>query len=252
MTDESRARDLYAERDADAEWAARWSEANPVARFAHEGRERGMVATAQELRTCLGDPTGWRVLEAGVGGGGLLPWVRDRLAVPESQLAGIDLSADRIERARESLPAADLRAGSAADLPWPDASFDLVIASTLFSSVLDPDLRSAIAADCWRALKPGGAVLWYDMRDDFLASSFFRRLAKPAEDWLGRREVERLFPGAELHLAPATLFLPIARPLVRVSPGLARAAETALPFLRGHYLGWIGKPDGESHASDRR
>lgn len=243
--DESRARDLYAERDADSDWARRWSDANPVARFAHEGRDARMRTLLPSLRSRLGDPAEWRVLEAGVGGGGLLPWVRDEVGVPEDRLAGVDLSQERISRAREALPAADLRAGSAAELPWPDASFDLIVVSTLFSSVLDPALRGSIAVDCMRVLRPGGALLYYDMRDDFLGASIFRRLAKPAETWLGRREIERMFPGTQLNLTPATLFLPLARPLVRVSPALAKAAETALPFLRGHYLGWIGKPSAE-------
>jgi SAM-dependent methyltransferase len=243
--DEDRARALYAERDADAEWAARWSADNPVARFAAEGRLRGLRALLPDLTARFGPPSGWRVLEAGVGSGGLLPWLRDEAGVPEDRLAGIDLSGDRILAAARALPRADVRPGSAAELPWPSASFEIVVASTLFSSVLDPDLRSRIAGECLRVLAPGGVVLWYDMRDDFLLAGVFRRLAKPAEDWLGRGEIARLFPGCTLRLRRATLFLPLARPLLSVSPALARAAEAVKPFLRGHYLGLVIKPGGD-------
>ena len=59
-------------------------------------------------------------------------------------------------------PGADLRAGDASRLPWPDASFDLVLQSTVFSSILDSDMRRAVAAEMRRVLKPGGLILWYD------------------------------------------------------------------------------------------
>jgi ubiquinone/menaquinone biosynthesis C-methylase UbiE len=241
-SEEDRARELYAQRDADAAWAARWSPENPTARFTQEQRLAAIRALLPGLERRFGPPDGWRVLEVGVGGGGLLPWLRDAVGVPEARLAGIDLSPDRVVRAAQSLPSADIRAGSAAELPWPDASFDVVVASTLFSSVLDPTLRAAIARESLRVLRPGGVVMWYDMRSDFLLAGLFRRLAHPAEDWLSRREVAALFPGCTLELRPATLFLPLARPLVRVSPALARAAERAMPFFRGHWLGLIVKP----------
>jgi SAM-dependent methyltransferase len=243
-SDEDRARALYAERDADAAWAARWSPDNPLARFTQERRLRRLRALVPMVEQAAGPAVGWRVLEVGVGGGGLLPWLRDEGGVPEALLAGIDLSTDRIEHARAALPQADLRAGSAAELPWPSASFEVVVASTLFSSVLDSALRSRIAAECVRVLVPGGAVIWYDMRDDFLLAGLFRRVAKPAEDWIGRREIARLFPACRVDLAPATLFLPLAAPLVRVSPGLARIAEDVLPFLCGHWIGLVVK-EGE-------
>lgn len=238
-SDEDRARDLYAERDADDAWRAKWSDADPTARFTRERRDARLALAASRARERLGDPASWRVLEIGVGGGGLLPWTRDVAGVPEASLAGIDLSETRIESARRVLPAADLRTGSAADMPWPDASFDVVIASTLFSSVLDPDLRSSIAAEATRVLKPGGAILWYDMRSDFFAAGLLRGLARPTEDWFSRSEIAALFPGATLELGPATLFLPFARMLLKLSPQLAERAEDALPGLRGHYLGLI-------------
>lgn len=240
--DEKRARDLYAERDSDPAWRDKWAEDNPLARFAAAGRQRGWAAQLPLLADRFGPASDWTVLDVGVGSGGLLPWFRDEGGVPERRLAGIDLSDGRVALAREALPTADLQVGSAARLPWPDGSFDLVVASTLFSSVLDPDLRARIAAECLRVLKPGGAVLWYDMRDDFLGAALLRRLARPAEDWLGHKELARLFPRCEFRLRPATLFMPFARPLVRVSVRLAARVEDAMPFLRGHYQGMIIKP----------
>ena len=53
---------------------------------------------------------------------------------------------------------------NAAELPFPDGEFDLVTHFTCLSSVLDPGLRAAIAAEMWRVVRPGGVVLSFDMR----------------------------------------------------------------------------------------
>ena len=107
-------------------------------------------------------------------------------------LCGIDLSADRIAAARQRIPHADLRIGSAAELPWPDASFDLVSQFTVFTSILDPGLKRAMADEMLRVLKPDGSILWFDFRVNNpnnaqvrgvaaeRNSSFVRRLRDPA------------------------------------------------------------------------
>src|SRR6202043_3306245 len=73
-------------------------------------------------------------LEVGVGRCG---WLADLLSwgVCERSLCGIDLSEERINRARTVFPAADLRCGDAADLPWDSGVFQLVVCSTVLSSI---------------------------------------------------------------------------------------------------------------------
>ena len=66
------------------------------------------------------------------------------------------------------LPAATalwLGDATAAPTSAPAAS-DLVLQSTVFSSLLDDAFQQRLADAMWRWLKPGGAVLWYDFTVD--------------------------------------------------------------------------------------
>ncbi len=149
-----------------------------------------------------------------------------------AHLAGVDLDEKRIRTARAALPGADLRVCSATALPWPSASFDLVSQFTLFSSILSADMKKAVAAEMLRVLKPGGAVLWYDLAYD--------NPRNPNVKGIGSAEVQTLFPRCELFTRKVTLAPPIARLSVSVSWILASVLEK-IPFLRTHHLHLIRK-----------
>jgi ubiquinone/menaquinone biosynthesis C-methylase UbiE len=149
-----------------------------------------------------------------------------------AHLAGVDLDENRIKTARASLPAADLHAGSATTLAWPNASLDLVSQFTLFSSILSTDMRKAVAAEMLRVLKPGGAVLWYDLAYD--------NPRNPNVKGIGSAQVQSLFPECDLSTRRVTLAPPVARISVPVSWILSSALEK-LPFLRTHHLHLIRK-----------
>lgn len=148
-------------------------------------------------------------------------------------LAGIDLSENRVFRARRRLPEADLWTGDACDLPWPDGSFDLVTQFTLFTSILSTPVKQRIAAEMLRVLKPGGAVLWYDFRFNNPRNLNVRAIEVD--------EIRSLFPNCTVRLERMTLAPPIARRIVPVSWILALFLEK-ISFLRTHYLGIIRKP----------
>lgn len=81
---------------------------------------------------------------------------------PEN-MAGVDLLPDRIAEARRLCPeAVNLRCGSATKLEFPDATFDLVLQSTVLTSILDSGMKQSIASEMLRVLKPDGIILWYD------------------------------------------------------------------------------------------
>ena len=95
------------------------------------------------------------VLEIGVGTG------RNLYFYPtEVHLTGVELSPKMLEiarrRARESGIEADLRVGDAQHLPFPDASFDTVVATLALCTIPD-DRRAVIEAA--RVLRPGGRLL---------------------------------------------------------------------------------------------
>lgn len=175
---------------------------------------------------------GQRILDVGCGSG---EWLLDFLswgATPEL-LSGIDIDPRQIAEAAPKLPQADLRVGNAAELPWADASFDIVVQATLFSSILDLNFQKAIAAEMMRVTKPGGLILWYDSRFDNPWNRHVRGIRA--------REVKRLFPGCSFRLKRATLLPPLARKVVPVSWLVAQLLEQ-LPFLRTHILGSFRLP----------
>lgn len=173
--------------------------------------------------------TGKAVADIGCGSG---IWLMEFDQWDAGTLAGIDLDECRIERARHRLPSADLHAGDARRLPWSAESFDLVSQFTLFTSILNDTLKSAIAAEMLRVLKPGGLILWYDFRCN--------NPANPNVRGIGRREIRSLFPRCEFEFTSVTLAPPLARKIVAASWTSGLLLE-AIPFLRTHYLAAIRK-----------
>jgi ubiquinone/menaquinone biosynthesis C-methylase UbiE len=169
------------------------------------------------------------VLEVGCGSGNWLE-ILERFGARLDRLAGIDLDAGRADVCRSRFPGADIRSGDASVLPWEGGSFDLVLQSTVFSSILDPGMRRAVASEMLRVLASGGAVLWYDF--------FVDNPANPNVRGVRRREIEALFPGCRIDLRRATLAPPLSRRIVPVSWTLATVLES-LRLFDTHYLGMI-------------
>ena len=191
-----------------------------------QGRERATLALL--ARHGIRNLAGLKVLDVGCGTGGellrLVQWGAD-----PADLHGLDLLPDRIEAARSRLPGAHLQVADGRSIPYGDATFDLVIQLTVFSSILDPAIRAAIAAQMLRVLKPGGYVLWYDMR--------VVRPDRPLAA-MGRAEILRLFPGCDLDLRTVTLNPLACRPLAKVSLLACNLLES-ISLFRSHYLALI-------------
>ena len=195
----------------------------------HQQTVRSCIAALQ--RGSMFPLSGCRVADIGCGvGTWLLEFVQ--WGADPAELAGIDLMPARLERARRRLPAADLRAGNASELPWAAESFDIVSQFTVFTSILDPALKRAVAAEMVRILKPGGAILWFDFR--------FDNPRNPDVKALRKEEIGSLFPGCKMELKPALLAPPLSRLIAAPSWLLAEALHS-LPFLCTHYAGLIRK-----------
>ncbi len=70
---------------------------------------------------------------------------------------------DRVAEGRKRYPALQLQVGSATELPFADGEFDLVTQFTCLSSILDDEVRLAVAREM-RRVAAGGWVLSFDMR----------------------------------------------------------------------------------------
>ena len=174
-----------------------------------------------------------RLLEVGCGSGGnLLEFLR--MGCAPQHMAGIELLPDRYAQARHVLPAAvRLQQGDALLADVPHASQDVVLVSTVFSSVLDQGFQQRLAATLWQWLHPGGAVLWYDFT--------YNNPRNPDVRGVPLRRVQALFPQANITARRVTLAPPLARALVRVHPALY-GLFNSVPWLRTHILCWIEKP----------
>ncbi|MFZ2648523.1 MAG: class I SAM-dependent methyltransferase [Burkholderiaceae bacterium] len=184
---------------------------------------------------------GWRelgslhLLEVGCGSGANLLELL-HLGFTPQHLAGVELLADRFAMAGARLPSAvSLWAGDATRLELPSACKDVVLVSTVFSSLLDDAYQQRLADAMWHWVKPGGGVLWYDFTVDNPANPDVRGVAL--------RRVRELFPQGQVQARRITLAPPIARRVVRLHPCLYTVFNT-LPWLRTHLLAWIAKARG--------
>jgi ubiquinone/menaquinone biosynthesis C-methylase UbiE len=202
---------------------------NPAQLFIRQSVERALVGMLEEAGAL--PLAGRRVLDVGCGYG---QWLADleTLGAERGLLAGIDLVRERAEKARARLGGADIREGDASVLPFEDGSFDLVLQSMMFSSILDASVKRRTASEMARVLAPGGVVLWYDF--------FVNNPRNPNVRGVGRREVEELFPDFGLRWRRVTLAPPIVRVLAPRLRPLAGAIQ-ALRALNTHALGTLKK-----------
>ncbi len=230
MSETERIARAYQEMEARA--GGRWSGANPGNRRILAERRRAFKRLLTGAGwTPLGDR---RVIEVGSGTGSELAWLVEVGARP-SRLVGVDLLANRVAVARQAYPEIEFHEGNAEHLDFADASFDLALAITIFSSILDRTMARNVAAEIVRVLKPGGGLLWYDVRYDSVSN--------PNVKAVPRRRIQELFPGFQGSLRSVTLLPPLAR---RLGPAtrLVYPALSMLPPLRSHLIGLLRKPEG--------
>ncbi len=111
------------------------------------------------IPSCL-DRVNWcdrKVLEIGLGQGA----ESEQIIRRGGRWSGLDLTQESVERVRarleiRSLPYDDLQRGSALNIPWPDATFDIVFSHGVLHHI--PDIQSA-QAEIHRVLKPGGPLV---------------------------------------------------------------------------------------------
>ncbi len=221
----------YAHRaDAAAGRPDRYSFLQPDVWQAVQERQRVMLRLFRRLGwTTLADR---RVFEVGCGeGGNLLELLR--IGFAPQHLAGVELLPERLARARQALPVAlSLHAGDASTLTLPAQAFDIVLQSTVFSSLLDDAFQQRLAAQMWRWVAPGGGVLWYDFAVD--------NPRNPDVRGVPLARVRALFPQAQAQAWRVTLAPPLARAACRLHPALY-GVFNRVPLLRTHRLVWLGK-----------
>ena len=179
--EESRIRSAYARRPRDN----RYSWFSPGHLFMMQERERRVLETLRrEGFSSLEHRT---ILEIGCGTG---HWLSDfiKWGAQPSNITGLDLLPDRVSEARTLCPAGvRIEWANAADAGLSDEAFDLVVQSTVFTSILDSVAKQQVASEMLRVLKADGLILWSDF--------YVNNPANPDVRGIGRRELHELFPG---------------------------------------------------------
>jgi ubiquinone/menaquinone biosynthesis C-methylase UbiE len=220
--DLTRLRAEYAERAKQVE-PERYSLFNPAQLFVIQQRQRAVLKCLQG--NGFYPLKGRRILELGCGSGGVLLETLSFGAVPVA-LHGAELLFERLKAARQPLASLPLVCADGQALPYTSASFDLTMQFTVFSSVLDDEVRRNMAREMLRVTRPGGLILWYD---------FWLNPSNPQTRGIRPAEIRGLFPGCQLQFQRITLAPPLARRLVPVSWTFSLLLE-ALTVFNTHYL----------------
>jgi ubiquinone/menaquinone biosynthesis C-methylase UbiE len=194
-------------------------------------KERALVSLIR--RVDLAPVEDKRVLEVGCGNGdNLLKLIQ--LGFRPENLTGNDLLEGRCATARHRLPAAtQILCGDASELCLAPESFDAVLQSTVFTSILSEEFQQQLADRMWALAKPGGGIIWHDFLYD--------NPRNPDVRGVPLRRIRSLFSKGDLRAWKITLAPPIGRLVTRLCPSLY-AAFNFLPLLRTHVLCWISKP----------
>ncbi|WP_167484126.1 class I SAM-dependent methyltransferase [Mesorhizobium tamadayense] len=140
--------------------------------FGREGRFRELMLRLAKLQPSEA------VLDVACGTGTLAIAAKRQVGA-DGRVAGVDASAEMIERARPKAGRAgldlDFFNGTAQALPFGDAQFDIVI-GTLMLHHLSKPVRSEFVREAERVLKPGGRLLLIDFGRPGRRSSWLPRL----------------------------------------------------------------------------
>lgn len=166
-----------------------------------------------------------RVLDVGCGVGARL---RDfqRLGVQAANLAGVEQSAERVAICLRESPAFDVVQGQATQIPFPAASFDIVVNATMLSSILDNEVAARIAAEMRRVVRPDGLILSYDLAVGNPRNPDVRAVTL--------QDLAHWFPGMDRRARSLGLPGAMVRRL-KLGAGLTRCLH-AVPLLRSHWF----------------
>jgi SAM-dependent methyltransferase len=151
-----------------------------------EEAERAFIGLYHQAVAGL-DLAGAEILEVGAGHGGGAAWMARHLGA--ARVVGVDLSRATVARARalnRDVAGLEFRTGDAEALPFPDASFDLVVnieSSHCYGSM------DRFVAEAARVLRPGGILSWADMRGPAMMPALEAAFANPALELLAEREL---------------------------------------------------------------
>lgn len=130
-----------------------------ISNLGFEPAYAGLVDQALPEITMIGHTGPLKVLDAGIGTGAFAAAFAARCP-SELELTGVDVSNEMLRQAERHLLdrnlAAQLLQGDVNNLPFPDDSFDVILAAHVIEHMAKPERT---LAELFRALKPGGILI---------------------------------------------------------------------------------------------
>lgn len=177
------------------------------------------------LQQRFGNFENLKMLEVGAGNGANLFYFLN-LGMDRHAVYANDLLPERATLLETVLPKANVFLGDARTLAVPGVN--VILQSTVFSSILDSQVQQELAAHLWSLLAPGGIFLWYDMIIDNPRNTDVKAVSK--------KQLSVLFPNAaQIWTKRVTLAPPLGRRVGRLYNFIN------FPFLRSHMIAGIFK-----------
>jgi SAM-dependent methyltransferase len=181
---------------------------------------KAIAGSGEAFINRLSLPAGARVLDVACGTGNLaIPAARSGCIV-----TGVDIAPNLIDQARQRAAAEDITAifdeGDAEQLPYADASFDVVV--TMFGAMFAPR-PELVASELARVLKPGGKLAMANWNPASFTGSMFKISSQHAPPPPGipapvlwgdeitvRARLAPFFTGIETQLIPIDFDMPFS------------------------------------------
>ena len=166
-----------------------------------------------------------KFIEIGAGTGTNIN-IYKKLGFNSENIYANEINPVRVKLLRERHPDINIIEGDALNLANKE-SFDIVMQSTVFTSVLDQEKRIMLAKKMFSMLREGGIILWYD---------FIYNNPRNPEVWkVTKNDIIKLFPEAnEITFKRVTLAPPIGRIV-----GNFYSFFNSFKFLRTHLIAVI-------------
>ncbi|MFO7891116.1 MAG: class I SAM-dependent methyltransferase [bacterium] len=169
-----------------------------------------------------------RFLEIGAGFGYNLHFIA-RMGIPWANIWANELLDNRIKALEQSFPTINIIPGDALDINE-NLKFDLILISTVYTSILNNELRRNISEKALNLLENGGMILLYDFIYDNPGNKDVKSIKK--------KDIKSLFnEAAGIEFSSTTLAPPIGR---RIGNSY-NIINNLFPFLRSHLIASIYK-----------
>ena len=167
-----------------------------------------------------------KVIEIGCSSGNMINILK-KVGINDKNIFGIDIRSERLKLTKKKYPRSNIITMNATNITFGNDSFDIITVFTLFSSIIDPDIRKNIAEEIIRILKPGGVILFYDVRYN---NPFNKNLVA-----IRMREIKKLFPKMQFKVERVTILPPLVRMLGKANSHLYKYLSS-INFLNTHYF----------------